>query len=405
MEFINDIKHWHPFLMTFALGGVATFLSLVLLSFNKKRKARGRSQIVRDLMSFVLLSVWGIGLIYISPVDASVKDNTFKLIGLFLTVIAFSGSFGATKNAFAGMVLKFNSPFVPKDILLFKNKGIEGWVISIGNTSTKIQNEYGDIVYIPNSVLSNSEYTKINHKGTFIHHRIGLGYDLDKSKVKEALEEAAKSCGLDKVAVLIHDTLDHVINYEVRGYLLDVENYFAHRAHLKEAVVDSIHSKNFEITSPSHMIIRQADSNAKFMHKPSERRSSAELNEQIREASEDATEKKESFKIKRAWEELEASKLDIEKKLKDLGDKEKVKKKLASIKQDSKTLEETQRNPECHTLETVKYQEKMNEYEEELKDLNKKVHEIGELELDLAKVNRKIESYEEFNKENEDGKS
>ena len=389
---------WGPLIITAFIGAIIVGGLLHILSFNKKRKSRGKMQILRDLFSFILFSAFGITLIYTAPVSDAIKDHTIQVIGLFLTVLAFGGSFNATKNFFSGIILRLTTPFVPKDILQFKDGKLEGWVVNIGTTTTLLQNEYGDIISIPNSIISNSEYTKINYKGTFLAHRIGLGYDLNKSEVKKALKKAAENCGLDKIAVLIHETLDHVISYEVRGYLSNVENYFAERAHLKEEVVDSIHSLGMEITSPQHMVVRHSKADEKFMHTPSmkDEDGKSSINEQIKEASGEASKKKEDYHVNRNWEKLEADILSIEKQIKEVGSKDKIKKEISKHKQDRKTLEETQCNPECHTMSKEDFDKKINEYNEKIEALKVKLKLIGELELAKEKAERSINNIKEY---------
>ena len=397
---------WGPFLVAFLIEGIIAGGLMHILSFNKKRKSRGKTQILRDLFTFIIFSGFCISLIYTAPVSDTIKDHTIQVIGLFLTVLAFGGSFNATKNFFSGVILRLTTPFVPKDILLFKDKKLEGWVVSIGTTATSLQNEYGDIISIPNSIISNSEYTKLNRKGTFLAHRIGLGYDLDKKKVKKALKEAGEVCGLEKVAVLVYKTLDHVIEYEVRGFLEDVASYFAERAHLKEEVVDAIHRMGMEITSPSHMVVRHAKGEDKFMHTPSyvkdleDIESKESLNEQIKEASEEASKKKEDFHVNRNWEKLEADLIEIDKELKDLGSKDKINKKLKEVIQNKETLEATQCNPECHTLTQEEFDKKIAEYNEKIQEQSDKKTRLGHLEMEKDRVTRQIESIKNYKEEN-----
>lgn len=143
-------------------------------------------------------------------------------VGGLAVALALQDTLG---NFFAGVHLLADRPVRPQDYVKIDGTDIMGTIEEIGWRSTRIRTWDNNVVYIPNTKMSQSIIINYYNPGQEMGYAMGFGvsYDDDPEEVIEALWEAlkrtAKKTGkimdVEKSTIRANDFLDSAIDYKV----------------------------------------------------------------------------------------------------------------------------------------------------------------------------------------------
>lgn len=143
-------------------------------------------------------------------------------VGGLAVALALQDTLG---NFFAGVHLLADRPVRPQDYVKIDGTDIMGTIEEIGWRSTRIRTWDNNVVYIPNTKMSQSIIINYYNPGQEMGYAMGFGvsYDDDPEEVIEALWEALKRTekktgkimDVDKSTIRANDFLDSAIDYKV----------------------------------------------------------------------------------------------------------------------------------------------------------------------------------------------
>ena len=117
--------------------------------------------------------------------------------------------------------------------------------------TSAIQNEFRDLVTIPNLYLTTHPVTTTRSSGTIVSATVSLGYDVSRTKIEELLLVAAGNTGLQDPFVQILDLGDFSVTYRISGLLTNVKRLLSARTRLRAAMLTALHEAGVEIVSPT----------------------------------------------------------------------------------------------------------------------------------------------------------
>jgi len=187
--------------------------------------------------------------VIVAPLTEGTRNQIFSIIGLGISaVIAFSSTSFVT-NFMAAITLRVTKPFNIGDFVTVGD--YFGKVSERGLFDTEIQTENRELVSIPNSLFILTPVKVTRRSGVIISSTVSLGYDIHHAEVEPLLLVAARAAELDDPYVQILSLDDFSICYRVSGLLLDVNTLLTSRSKLNQCVLDSLHSNQIEIMSPT----------------------------------------------------------------------------------------------------------------------------------------------------------
>ena len=226
-------------------------------------------QLTTLLLSFVLLVV----LIIISPINDNQKGQILSLIGIVLSAAIALSSTTFVGNVMAGMMMRIVKGFRVGDFVSIHDNF--GRVSERGLFHVEIQTEHRDLVTLPNLSLVTNSVRVVRSSGTIIWTEVSLGYDVQRTRIKEVLLRAAGKCGLQEPFVHITQLGDFSVVYRISGLLTEVKQLLSARSKIRECVLDELHAADIEIVSPNFMNTRQLSADDKFIPKVIRERESA----------------------------------------------------------------------------------------------------------------------------------
>lgn len=240
-------------------------IRLAIMKFEKRREKTHGSEgkfAYQATQAFLLLGLI-ISIIIASPMDGDTKGQVLQLVTVGITAVIALSSTTLVANAMGGLMLKMMRNFKPGDYISVA--GEEGRVITMGLVHTEVQNGFRDIVSVPNQLMVSNATTVVRSSGTYISANIGLGYDVPHSQVQELCVEAAKTAGLEDPFVHVMELGDFSVSYRVAGFLPEVKRLLTARSRLRKSILATLHSAGVEIASPTLMIQRVFDKQAKII--------------------------------------------------------------------------------------------------------------------------------------------
>jgi MscS family membrane protein len=134
----------------------------------------------------IKIIIWVVALIV--ALDNAGYNITTMLAGLGVGGLAFAlAAKDSVENFFGGFTIFTDKPFGLKDRI--KVAGFDGTVTEIGMRSTRIKTLEGRIVTIPNSSIANDPIENISSEPSRkVVSNLGLTYDMDQTKVAEAMK-------------------------------------------------------------------------------------------------------------------------------------------------------------------------------------------------------------------------
>ena len=239
-----------PVLLVIAIVTAIARLVQWLIRY-KQGKTHKSDPFPRQFITLVAVIIAIISVILVMPVDVSVRNHLFTLLGLVLTaIIAFSSTTFAA-NILAGFTLRATRRLRPGNFI--SHDGDLGRITEIGLIQTEIQTRHRNFTYLPNTALLADKVMVINPEATIVSAEISLGYDVHHRVVEEHLFCAAEKCGLEDPYVRVRSLGDFSITYRISGLLKEVKLLITTGSDLRKAMLDCLHEAGIEIVSPSFM--------------------------------------------------------------------------------------------------------------------------------------------------------
>lgn len=228
----------------------------------------------RQFVTLLAVIIAIISVILVMPIDVSVRNQLFALLGLVITaIIAFSSTTFAS-NILAGFILRATRRLRPGN---FISHGDDlGRITEIGLIQTEIQTRHRNFTYLPNTSLLSEKVMVINPEATIVSADVSLGYDVHHTVVKKHLVRAAERCGLEDPHVRVRALGDFSISYHIAGLLKEVKMLITTGSDLRKAMLDCLHEAGIEIVSPAYMNQRPLPPEQVFIPQPPDQRGDLE---------------------------------------------------------------------------------------------------------------------------------
>jgi len=212
--------------------------------------AYAASRIIRYLMMAIGFVV-GIGLLGMDLTKITV------LIGALGVGIGF-GLQSVVNNFVSGLILLFEQPVHATDIIEVGN--IQGTVKQIGIRASILQTRQGAEIIIPNSQLVSEQVTNwtFSDQRRRIDLPVGVNYNANPKKVIEVLSAAAggnpRILKNPRPEVLLMEFGDSAINYELRAWTDQFNDWPEIRSELAIAIYDAIQAAGMSIPYPQREV-------------------------------------------------------------------------------------------------------------------------------------------------------
>ena len=247
-----------------SFSGAVITVFIIILSFivskwifKRIEQEKKKSTITRQVIYLIIILIGALALAISLPIEQTLKAQVIGLIGIVMSAAFAFSSTTLIGNALAGLMNANIKNFKPGDFIRIENNF--GRVTKKGLFRTEIQTEDRNLSSLPNLYIANNPLKIIRESGTIISTTVSLGYDLNRSKIENALLEAANNSGLTEPFVFITNLGDFSVTYKVNGMLTDISKYFTVTSKLNANVMDHLHKVGIEIVSPNFMNQRQVN--------------------------------------------------------------------------------------------------------------------------------------------------
>lgn len=259
-QLLDIFKSTAPVLTVLVISGITLWIAYRVL-FKKDSEQKPENIVVKQLimLGFSLLGV--IAFLVVIPLDEVTRSHIFTLIGILFTGVIALSSTQLMASIMAGLMLRLIHNFKTGDFIRIKD--LFGRITERGLTHIEIQREDRSLTTFSNLFMVTNPFTVIRSSGTIISTNLSLGYDLSHSRIEELLIEAALKTGLLEPFVHIVELGDFSITYRIAGFLADVKRIITARSDLRKQVLDTLHSNEIEIVSPSFMNQRRISEHQK----------------------------------------------------------------------------------------------------------------------------------------------
>lgn len=213
------------------------------------------------LYSFMVVLIW--------PLLPNSQSAVFQGVSVFVGLVFSLGSTTVIGNLMAGMVLTYMRSFKIGDQI--KLGDVMGVVVEKTPFVTRIRTSMDELVTIPNSTVMSSQTVNYSmsidrQRGVSIGVDVGVGYDVDKEKVKELLVEAANSAegilAKPKPVVFVTKLEEFYCCYQICVYTRDVKTLGRVYSNLNEAILEKFNEAGVELLLPHFMAPRKGRSDA-----------------------------------------------------------------------------------------------------------------------------------------------
>ena len=242
----------------------STFLTLLLFGsiyYAAKlfldRQAAGKSDLglVRSIILFLIAISGAIAVILSLPMSVETKGQIANFLGIVISAVLALSSATLIGNGLAGIMLRMINSFKPGDFI--KVNEHFGRVTERGLFHTEMQTENRDLLTLPNMYLSTNPVRVTRLNGTFVSGECSLGYDVSRTKIEDALLDAAERAGLTDAFVRITTLGDFSVIYKVYGLIKEIKTVLTATSRLHGHMLDALHEAGIEIVSPNFMNQRQ----------------------------------------------------------------------------------------------------------------------------------------------------
>lgn len=242
-------------------GGTLWFMNRTMV--RKAAEISGEGTFRRQLILSFLAGIFLVAVIIAAPLNPDDTHDLITLFGVAVTGVIALSSTTLASNAMAGVMLRLVRNFKRGDYIRVGE--YLGRVTERGLFHTEIQNEYSDLITLPNQYLVSNGVTVIRPSGTFISATISLGYDLQHDEIEVLLCAAAERAGLLEPFVRIRALGDFSVTFEVSGKLGDTKTFLGSKSALHRSVLDTLHGAGVEIVSPTFENQRRVGAREKFV--------------------------------------------------------------------------------------------------------------------------------------------
>lgn len=186
------------------------------------------------------------------------SSEVFIGVTIFIGLLILLGSYLATSNIIAGLVITYMRPFKVGDRI--KLGDITGDVIEKTLLITRLRTQNNEEITIPNSTIligSTINYTALSKKeGLIIHTTVTIGYNSPWPQVHKALEEAAAKTEhllkRPKPFVLQTKLDDFYVKYQINAYTREASKQATIYSSLHQNIQDKFKEAKIDIISPHY---------------------------------------------------------------------------------------------------------------------------------------------------------
>jgi small-conductance mechanosensitive channel len=259
---VENFSSFGPLLVAVAVVGAVLWTAHWFLI--KRHSDLGKERMFSRQLIMLGLTLIGLLIcVFALPIRDSSRNQLTGLIGILLSGLFAFSSTTAISNLVAGVLLRITKPFRVGDFIRIGDHF--GRVCDRGLFDTEIQTETRELIALPNSYCIGNPVTTVRSSGTIISASLSLGYELDHRRIEPLLMEAALACGLLEPFVHILELGNFSVTYRVSGLLEEPKRLISARSNLYACVLDTLHSNDIEIVSPSFMNQRRVDDNASII--------------------------------------------------------------------------------------------------------------------------------------------
>lgn len=236
---------------------IAVLLILNTQIFKRFKNISQDGNITQKSISIFLILIGTLVFILSLPIDKTLKGQILSFLGIIISAGIALSSTTILGNVIAGITNNSMKRFRIGDLI--KVGDLTGRVTKKSIFHTEIQLEDSNFITFPNLFIANNPVKLTRKANTVISTSVSLGYDVSRTKIEEALKEAAVATGLTDPYVYITNLGDFSVVYKIHGFLDDSSKYFSTGSLLNGKVMDILHEKGIEIVSPSFMNQRRVD--------------------------------------------------------------------------------------------------------------------------------------------------
>jgi len=251
---LKSLTTFAPFIGTVLAVGMVLWTAHVLL-IKRNRKLGNEHLFPRQLIMLGLTLLGILVIILVMPINLSSRNQLIGLFGIVISAVIALSSTTIISNLMAGVLLRMTKPFRIGDFIRIGDH--IGRVSERGLFDTEIQTEMSELISLPNIYCINTPLTTVRSTGTIISASLSLGYEMDHNRIEQLLLTAAKACGLKEPFVHILELGNYSVSYRVSGFLEETKQLISRKSNLYGLILDTLHSENIEIMSPTYMNQRQ----------------------------------------------------------------------------------------------------------------------------------------------------
>ncbi len=324
---------------------LALLITAMLLNswfFKRLNRPTKSYNVTKNSIAAFLFLAGSLSFILTLPIEQEAKGQILSFLGIVVSAGIALSSTTVLGNLIAGIMNNSMKRFRNGDLIQVGD--LQGRVVKRSAFHTELQLEDSNFVTIPNLHIASNPVKLTRKANTVISTTVSLGYDVSRTKIEEALKEAALESGLKDPYVYILELGDFSAVYKVHGFLKDSNLFFSTSSLLNGKVMDVLHKKKIEIVSPTFMNQRRADE-VNFIPKQATN-AKPEKEEKTPEEMifDEAIEAGEMEKKKNNLIKLQERKEDLQKNLKE----EKDDKQKELIKKSIERIENLKTNIEAH---------------------------------------------------------
>lgn len=312
---------------------VIVLLVIILLLnkwvFDRLKSTSSKANITRSTIAFLLVLIGILAFILSLPIDQALKGQILSFLAILISAGIALSSTTVLGNIIAGIMNNSMNRFRSGDLI--KLDDFHGRVTKKSIFHTEIQLEDSNFITIPNLYIASNPVKLIRKSDTVISTSISLGYDVPRSRIEEALKQAANVAGLKDPYVYITELGDFSVVYKIHGFLDDSNKFFSTNSLLNASVMDALHEKRIEIVSPTFMNQRRVDER-EFIPEQEAKEAEPDKKETPEELVFDEAIKSEKLEKKKDFlQKMEKEKSQLKDELREVKDEEEVERIKSSI--------------------------------------------------------------------------
>ena len=310
--------------------------------FNRMKTIKNTAIIIKRSLVFLVSFLGTITFILAMPIDAAMKGQILSFLGIIISAGIALSSTTILGNLIAGLMNNSMKRFRNGDLI--KINDIQGRVLRRSAFHVEIQLEDSNFVTLPNLYIATNPVKLTRKTNTVISTSVSLGYDVPRTKIEEALKEAAIATGLKDPYLYITDLGDFSAVYKIHGFLEDTNKFFSTRSLLNAKVMDMLHKNRIEIVSPTFMNQRRVDEQ-QFI--PEYHAGKKEIESEVSPEElvfDEAIKSEETEKKKDLIQKMINRKEDLKSKIKETKEEEEIKKHKLTIERLEELIEKIEEN-------------------------------------------------------------